>query len=324
MKEYRKYGMSRRWCEDHPIAIDKTNHFYAKMKDLYKSKILFYETKLVTNKKKIVRACCKKHGTIEHTAGYWLTGKGCEYCNGRWFQPDWEKYARDVHGDKYEYLTAPKIMDDKIQIKCPVHGVFTQSYHAHIKLGNGCPECAQKHLSLEKRMANFLNKAQTKYGDRFAYAMNEYIDERTPFTIICREHNYSFKTTPDTHLRKSGCCPMCSMPSGEIQIAEWLKTHGINSIHKYSIDNNNPQLNKCRLEIDFYLPDHDTFIEFNGEQHYMDVGYFRKHKNFSLEVQQLRDQTVRDYCARYGHKLIEIRFDEKHLIAEILQKHLLS
>lgn len=284
---------------------------------------MVFEKDVVKSRYDSVIAQCKKHGRIKHTVNYWLTGKGCEYCNGKWFQPDWEKYARDVHGDKYEYMTAPKIMDDKIQIKCPVHGVFTQSYLAHIRLRNGCPECAQKHLPLEKRKANFLKRAKEKHGDRFTYHMDKYVNEDTPMPITCKLHDYTFQTTPDTHIRKNGGCPICAMSSGEYLIACWLEDHGIKFKRNPHIPNINKELKKSHLEPDFYLPDHDTFIEFNGEQHYMDVGYFRKKKNFSLEVQQLRDQTVRDYCARYGHKLIEIRFDEKHLIAEILQKHLL-
>ena len=59
--------------------------------------------------------------------------------------------------------------------------------------------------------------------------------------------------------------------------------------------------------IDFYLPEHNIFIEYNGKQHYEYVPYFHKSKE-DFERQHSRDRIVRSYCEERGIKLIEIPY----------------
>ena len=50
-----------------------------------------------------IRFSCKQHGEQRRSAEVLLKGKGCAYCNGKFYPPDWIKNARAVHGEKYEY-----------------------------------------------------------------------------------------------------------------------------------------------------------------------------------------------------------------------------
>lgn len=160
----------------------RVKDFYDKVSALYPG--LEFEALDNITKDSRISATCPQHGTIRHTRNYWISGKGCEYCNGLWHQPDWEKYAWQIHGDKYEYLSAPNIKTDVIKIKCPVHGIFLQRYDVHVDQRCGCPECAgSKVLSKEKRKENFLKKAREKFGDRFSYAIDEYVNNDTPMSI---------------------------------------------------------------------------------------------------------------------------------------------
>ena len=74
----------------------RVKDFYDKVSALYPD--LTFETLDNVTVESRISATCPRHGTIRHTRNYWLSGKGCEYCNGLWFQPDWEKYARQIHG----------------------------------------------------------------------------------------------------------------------------------------------------------------------------------------------------------------------------------
>ena len=297
----------------------RVKDFYDKVSALYPG--LEFEALDNITKDSHISATCPRHGTIRHTRNYWLSGKGCEYCNGLWFQPDWEKYARQIHGDKYKYLSAPNIKTDVIKIKCPFHGIFLQRYNVHVDQQCGCPECAGSNvLSKEKRKENFLKKAHEKFGDRFSYAIDEYVNNDTPMSITCKAHNYTFRSTPDTHLRKSGGCPVCGMTSGEARIFTWLRQQGINHHYQYFIPNKNKNLDLQYLVADFYLPAQNMVIEFNGQQHYTDVPYFHRDKDRTIEKQMMRDQTLRDYCTKHGIQLLEIKYDEETMIPEILAK----
>lgn len=50
--------------------------------------------------------------------------------------------AREIHGDFYDYSTLvyPKKYRDKLQIACPIHGVFEQLPSHHLA-GQGCKKC---------------------------------------------------------------------------------------------------------------------------------------------------------------------------------------
>ena len=118
-------------------------------------------------------------------------------------------------------------------------------------------------MPIEKRKENFLKKAHEKFGNRFSYAIDEYVNNDTPMSITCKAHNYSFRSTPDTHLRKSGGCPVCGMTSGEARIFTWLRQQGINHHYQYFIPNENENLDLQYLVADFYLPAQNMVIEFN-------------------------------------------------------------
>lgn len=54
------------------------------------------------------------------------------------------KRAHEVHGDKYDYTNTVYINNrHKIDICCPIHGVFTQWANIHLQ-GKGCPLCAKE------------------------------------------------------------------------------------------------------------------------------------------------------------------------------------
>lgn len=296
--------------------------FYRRVGIIYRNKSITFKRKREISLKTKITALCSKHGQITHTANWWLSRKGCEYCNGKFFPGDWIKNAKAVHGDKYEYVgEAPKTKADIIHYICPKHGLQEQRYDVHVDQKCGCPYCSNyTNLPLGERKERFLKKANKKYGDLFTYNMDEYKNNDTPISITCRIHKYTFKTTPDTVIRGNGGCPICAMSSGEYEIFAWLRKHGIENIPQYHICNENTNLDLNCLVVDFYIPSRNLFIEFNGEQHYKEINYFKRDKDWSLEKQQLRDQTLRDYCKQHNIRLLEIKYDQQGEIDNLLKE----
>lgn len=305
--------------ENHPLTAKE---FYRRVGIIYRNKSITFKRKRNVSMKTKITAICAKHGEITHTAEWWLNRKGCEYCNGKFFSGDWIKNAKAVHGDKYEYVgEAPKKYNSFIHYICHTHGLQKQRYNIHVQQGCRCSYCAGRLPRLiEIRKENFLKKAHKKYGDLFTYNMDEYKNNDTPISITCSIHHYTFKTTPDTHIRHNGGCPVCAMSSGEYEIYVWLSQNKVSFKYQQNIPNENPDLDSAYLAVDFYIPSHNLFVEFNGEQHYKEVKYFRRHKEWSFEKQQLRDQTLRDYCQRHGIRLLEIPFDQQGEIGELLKE----
>lgn len=71
---------------------------------------------------------------------------------------------------------------------------------------------------------------------------------------------------------------------------------------------------------DFYLPDFNLLIEFQGRQHYESVKVFGGEKQFAN--QQEIDKRKKQIAHEAGIELLEISYLEKSLIEEILVQRL--
>lgn len=126
--------------------------------------------------------------------------------------------AIEVHGNKYDYTKTTyekKLYHGKLQyvlanIYCPTHGFFDTRADVHIQQGCGCALCAGvlNNLSAEERKQRWLDQCHERFGDRFDYSQVEYVNNDSIVKIYCKEHDYLFETTPDTHVRGYGGCPL--------------------------------------------------------------------------------------------------------------------
>ena len=65
---------------------------------------------------------------------------------------------------------------------------------------------------------------------------------------------------------------------------------------------------KRKLKCDFYLPKHNSIIEFNGSQHYIPVERFGGEEG--LKRTQNSDELKRNFCIENQIKLLEIKYNE--------------
>lgn len=323
--------------KDNPKLTAK--EFYRRIGIIYHSKKLTFERKQKVFMQTKITAVCIKHGQITHDAKWWLDGKGCDYCNGKFWPEDWIKNAQAVHGDKYQYVgEPPRTMADYIHYICKEHGLQEQRYDVHVNQGCGCPKCANypNIKSPMQRCNEWISQCEVKYGKgRYDYSRAHltYINNDSEVEIRCCLHDYWFKTTPDNNLRTAnGSCPLCAAEfkesQGEAEIRRWLQKHGIlEFIQEQPIPNNDPTLPLQYLSVDFWLPnnkDRDMIIEFHGEQHYEDIDFYYKGRIRNFAVQQHRDRYLRKYCEDNGIRLLEIPYWDLDRIDGILTEELLS
>lgn len=72
----------------------------------------------------------------------------------------------------------------------------------------------------------------------------------------------------------------------------------------------NPKTN-YPLRFDFYLPDYNCCIEYDGQQH-----YYEGHFNDSLIDRQIKDKIKNEYCNKHNIKLIRIKYTDFNNINE--------
>lgn len=279
-----------------------------------------------------VKVCiiCPIHGEFWQTPTAHLLGSGCPKCGNikigealRGNTVDFSYKAQLVHGDKYDYSKVFYINNHtKVEIICKEHGSFWLTPASHLR-GAGCPICSKENFSL-KMLSNtkeFIEKAKIVHGDKYDYSLTEYKDSHSEVALICNNCKRVFYQSATSHLSGRGC-HYCNFSHGELKIERYLTTKEIAYIYQYRINLQETKLFSINnLKVDFYLPDYNTIIEFNGIQHYRRTPVFhRTDDDFTRQVD--RDKRLREYCKQHKINLIEIKYDQIDKIDKILDKKL--
>ena len=265
-----------------------------------------------------VEIICPIHGSfLQSPSDHIHSSHGCPVCGGthRLSTSEFIRRAKQVHGNKYDYSkVCYKNMRTKVIIICPVHGKFQQLPKDHLNRGAGCPFCNRNFpLTTE----TFIERAKQVHGNKYDYSKARYINGRTPITIICPIHG-EFCQRPDPHIYQKCGCPKCKESNGEKEIRVWLESHHI--IYKTEYKFSGCKYKKL-LPFDFYLPDYNICIEFDGEHHFKANPYF---KTSTLEETQKRNRIKDDYCIENNIELIRIPYKSFPNIDTILTHSVLN
>lgn len=266
-----------------------------------------------------VTLICPLHGEFTHSADGLLKGRGCPKCAEQQRLQDCQQYLIKKYMEYFPELDYTKTQylgwDKPITVTCPKHGDFKVLPLQFLKY-KGCPRCSLERCAKNKSklFEDFLKDARLTHGNKYDYSKVEYKNGHTKVCIICPEHG-EFWQTPNSHIQGSGC-PNCSSSKGESKVCDFLLTRGIKFMREYNIPcKSNPS---GYALVDFYLPDFNCFIEYNGIQHYIAKRAFGG--SFKFTRQQARDSELREYCKNNNINLIEIKYDED--VWEILSKKL--
>lgn len=223
--------------------------------------------------------------------------------------------SKERHNNKYDYSLIKEVNgnSDKVDIICKDHGIFNQSVSNHMNSGHGCPICIGKGKWNNKVLISEFNKVHFNLYD---YSKINFEGVVRKVDIICKEHGI-FTQNIHKHLKGQGC-PECKQNSkGEEYIKNYLERNKIKYIRQKSFDDCK-YINK--LNFDFYLPDMNTCLEFDGLQHFEPVKEFGGEKEFYLILK--RDECKNKWCIENRVSLIRIRYDEFDKISEILDEKL--
>lgn len=182
----------------------------------------------------------------------------------------------------------------KIKVICPKHGLF-ETRPNDLKNNHGCPFCGNERKNRDRTLSQeeFIKRAKIIHGDKYDYSKAKYINGHTKVCIICPKHG-EFWQAPIFHLRGQGC-KLCSYKKavGEDSIASLLKENNIEF-------NQHFRFKECRnkkpLEFDFYLPQNNVCIEYQGIQHYKPIKFFGGEKQFKNQV--LNDEIKKQWCSQ--------------------------
>ena len=197
---------------------EKTKEFIRKCLRKFGEIADFTKTVYVRSDDKVTITCLKKgHGDFEINPHNFLTRGRCPKCGEEiWIKKrssNTLKFIQDaieVHGNKYIYDEVDYVnAKTPVTIICPIHGRFKQAPYSHLS-GAGCPECAKGRAgdSTRSNTLKFIQDAIEVHGNKYIYDEVDYVNAKTPVTIICPIHG-RFKQDPSNHLSGKGC-PECA------------------------------------------------------------------------------------------------------------------
>ncbi len=292
-----------------------TNYFIEKFIKIHGNRYDYSLVKYINNQIN-VKIICKEHGVFEQRANSHSSGRNCPRCYGnkKMNTNDFIEKSNKVHGDRYDYSLVEYINNkSKVKIICKRHGIFEQRSDDHLS-GIGCDKCSGKSKSDTN---DFTEKANAKHNNKYDYSSVEYINCKTKVKIICKEHGM-FTITPNDHLNRQGCAK-CSSSKGENKIMNIL-------IDKCVIFESQKTFeyckNKHKLPFDFYLPEYNICIEFDGKQHFEPINFFGGKDAFNKT--KINDNIKNKYCSDNNIKLIRIPYYNYENIEHILNDELLN
>jgi len=106
--------------------------------------------------------------------------------------------------------------------------------------------------------------------------------------------------------------------TGELLIEKYLIGHSIQYLKEYTFDD-------CRdinpLRFDFYLPQCNTCIEYDGEQHFKPVNFHNDTDKDEIFLKNLRHDDIKNnYCKQHKIRLKRITYENLGNIEPILNK----
>ena len=178
-----------------------------------------------------------------------------------------------------------------------------------------CPMCIRHYGA-------YTENEVKQYIESFGYELlSKYTDIHKKITIKC-PNGHIYVTSFNSFKNNGTRCSVCRKSKGEEKIFEILKELRIESINQFTFDDCQY---KTFLPFDFYLPQYNILIEYDGIQHFEPTDFAGKGKKWAEEqfkLTKIKDNIKTQYCKDNNIKLIRIPYWDFNNIDNILKKEL--
>lgn len=225
----------------------------------------------------------------------------CKYCTKRNLSPS--ELREVINDSKLEYIevltTNIKSVKEHVKCKCNLHNETYETLVESVIEKRGCPQC-----TLEKRR-NYLTFDEAKIklnNNKTGVELLDYKQCKLPITVKCENCGEVWNTL----ITSPSPCPNCdSKYIGESLVYQFLKNNNVTFVTQHKFKD---CVDKKELVFDFYLPELNMCIEYNGKQHYMPIKFFGGEPRYQKQL--LHDEIKREYCKNNNITLIEIKYTE--------------
>jgi hypothetical protein len=244
-----------------------------------------------------------KHNKCGHiydvTPNCFLSGRRCPKCGQELINSkntktneQFKKEVYDLVGDEYTFLEEYRGSLIKIKIRHNKCGHIYEVTPASFLIGSRCPICTKN----TKTNEHFTDEVFNLVGEEYTFLENY---KRADAKIKVRHNTCGneYYVRPHDFITNGCRCPTCRRSSkGEQKIASILKSMKI----KYCTEKTFEDLkDKILLRFDFYLPEYNLLIEYDGHHHFKPVrfnGISEEVAEENFKNQKIRDKMKNEYC----------------------------
>lgn len=271
-----------------------------------------------------VKVKCPEGHVYDIKVYNFMRGGRCSEC--------YYKSIRDEHFNKFRDLIKEESYcikenevyrgaNEHIKIICPNGHEYNSTPHGFM-CGNRCKVCdGSSKLTTNELKIRVKNEVGNEYK-----VMDEYKGAHTNILFkhnneSCKHHEWYVK--PNDFMQGTRC-PKCNSSKGEKLVSTYLNENNIN----YESEKTFRGLElKGKLRYDFFIPEINILIEYDGKQHFEPVDFTSKGKEWAeyqfVETKK-RDKIKTDYAKQIGLKLVRIPYWEKENIHKILDEEFSS
>lgn len=202
--------------------------------------------------------------------------------------------------------------------KCNIHNIEFLTRAGDLRKGKGCKICGHKKGCDKQRLTlTEINNMLKEKTDTIEIISKEYINNAEPLECKCKICDFEFSRSWAS-LQKCYTCPNCIGSHGEKAIINYLEGNNIPYKYQYRFEDCK---DKRTLPFDFYLPQYNLCIEYDGQLHYESARYIKDEEimDMKLQKQQEHDNIKTNYCKDKNIKLLRIPYWEFDNIENILE-----
>ena len=233
-------------------------------------------------------------------------------------KPDWSIICNEFQNRGYILKSKVYInSSSKLEYVCQKHDDKGSQFitYNNLKNGYGCKYCGIERVGEHRRLD--LNEVKNIFAKNNMKLIDgqEYHNTSQLMAYICLNHQeqgVQYMTTSNAYRNH---CPYCHQSKGEDKISKFLLSHQIDFISQYKLDDLVGIKGKP-LSYDFYLPNQNLLIEYQGEFHDGSTRGLQTHQEFI--IQQEHDRRKREYARSHHIKLLEIWYYDFINIEDIL------
>lgn len=301
------------------VGSKPKNFYLDQLNKVFKGK---YEIeKVIINSGDNIEVFCESHGYFKKDFTSLKRGHGCPTCikftKKSGTKKDTESFiflSKDTHKDWFNYSNTNYVdSKTKVNLTCNRCGYnFDQLPRINLS-GKGCPNCWTHRNRLPKynsrnTLEDIEERCKVFFEDTLDFSNSESKTSNEKITVFCKKCNNNFDQYTG-HLIRGVGCQICSRSEKQSKpeklIESILKENNI----KYECEKSFEGCShKNKLRFDFYLPELNTCIEYQGEQHYNPISIFGGED--ALKKQIIKDQVKRKYCTENNIKLLEVSYKD--------------